>query len=200
MGSLRKKGNTASLLEPFMNELSACGVEYVLVWLYEKNILPCVGCRACQGAWSEFGCQYEDDVQEIFDTILTSDIIVLATPIYSWYCTPPMKALLDRLVYGMNKYYGDEKGPSLWAGKQLALITTCGYRPEKGADLFEIGMQRYCKHSQLSYLGMLCERDSGHKHTFMDHEKECRAGAFARKLYETSGECFKTLKCDELKT
>jgi len=28
-----------------------------------------------------------------------------------------MKALLDRLVYGMNKYYGDKKGPALWAGK-----------------------------------------------------------------------------------
>ena len=28
-----------------------------------------------------------------------------------------MKALLDRLVYGMDKYYGAEKGPALWAGK-----------------------------------------------------------------------------------
>ena len=24
-------------------------------------------------------------------------------------------ALLDRLVYGRNKFYGEEKGPSLWA-------------------------------------------------------------------------------------
>jgi len=34
------------------------------------------------------------------------DLLVLASPIYSWYCSPPMKAVLDRLVYGMNKYYG----------------------------------------------------------------------------------------------
>ena len=50
----------------------------------------------------------------------------MATPIYSWYCTPPMKALLDRMVYGMNKYYGEEKGPSLWKGKALALLELMG--------------------------------------------------------------------------
>ncbi|SBV99944.1 hypothetical protein KL86DPRO_11696 [uncultured delta proteobacterium] len=76
---------------------------------------------------------------------------MMATPIYSWFCTPPLKSLLDRLVYGMNKYYGEKKGPALWAGKEAAIITTCGYRPEHGADLFEEGMKRYCKHSQLLY-------------------------------------------------
>lgn len=185
MGSPRKKGNTASLLNPFVEELSVCGVKSDLVWLYDKEILPCIACRVCQKDWSKFGCQYSDDVQEIFDTILASNMIVLASPIYSWYCTPPMKALLDRLVYGMNKYYGNEKGPSLWAGKQLALITTCGYRPEKGTDLFETGIERYCKHSQMDYLGMLSERDLGYNHVFMDHEKESHAKAFAQKLYKT---------------
>ncbi len=44
----------------------------------------------------------------IFDKVRAT-LIVLATPIYSWYCTPPMKALLDRLVYGMDKYYGAQR-------------------------------------------------------------------------------------------
>jgi len=104
----------------------------------------------------------------------------LATPIYSWYCTPPMKSLLDRLVYGMNKYYGEEKGPALWAGKKLVLITSCGYKPEKGADLWVEGMKRYCKHSQLVYAGMLVERDLGHKSIFTFDENSARA--IARKL------------------
>jgi multimeric flavodoxin WrbA len=124
-------------------------------------------------------------VQSIFDQILASDLIVLATPIYSWYCTPPMKALLDRLVYGMNKYYGDKKGPALWAGKKLALLTTCGYRPEKGADLFQIGMERYGRHSQLNYMGMLAERDLGYQAVFMDEEKADHAREYARKLCGT---------------
>lgn len=99
------------------------------------------------------------------------DLLVLATPIYFWYCTPPMKAVLDRLVYSMNKYYGEKKGPALWAGKQVALLTTCGYPPEKGADLWEAGVIRYCRHSKLNYIGMLADQDLGYTSVFMDEEK-----------------------------
>ena len=180
MGSPKRAGNTAALLKPFMEELSKLGNEHELIWLYEKEILACLGCRKCQEDWAKFGCPQKDDLQEIFDKILEYDVIVLATPIYSWYCTPPMKAMMDRLVYGMNKYYGDEKGPALWAGKNLILITTCGYRPEKGSDLFETGVVRYCKHSQLNFIGHICERHLGYENEFMDSEKEKRVREFAQ--------------------
>ena len=185
MGSPRKEGNTAALLTPFGEELQSAGAETEVHWLYDLDIRPCMACRACQKDWTVFGCAQKDDVQMLFDRILASDLIVLATPIYSWYCTPPMKALLDRLVYGMNKFYGEEKGPSLWAGKPLALLTTCGYRPEKGVDLFEEGLRRYCKHSGLQYLGSHAERHLGYGTVFMDQEKDERTRAFARNLLET---------------
>ena len=121
----------------------------------------------------------------LFDAILRCDLLVLSTPVYSWYCTPPMKAVLDRMVYGMNKYYGAEKGPALWTGKPVALITTCGYPVEKGADLLEEGIRRYCKHSQLRYLGMLAERHMGYQTVFMNAEKERRAVQFARRIMES---------------
>ena len=121
---------------------------------------------------------------EIFQAVLACDLLVLATPIYSWYCTPPLKAVLDRLVYGMNKYYGAQKGPALWAGKAIALIATCGYPPEKGADLWAEGMRRYCRHSQLRYLGMLAERHLGYDTVFMDTAKAGRAAAFAAALQQ----------------
>lgn len=126
MGSPRKNGNTAALLEPFCQELTRLGAEVRTVRLYERDIQPCTACRACQQDWTAFGCSRRDDGQALFDLVLESGLIVLATPIYSWYCTPPMKALLDRLVYGMNKFYGEERGPSLWQGKALALVMTCG--------------------------------------------------------------------------
>lgn len=182
MGSPRKKGNTAALLAPFREELEAAGLETETVWLYDRDIRPCTACRRCQEDWTVFGCPQTDGVSEIFDQILESGLLVLATPIYSWYCTPPMKALLDRLVYGMNKFYCKEKGPSLWAGKAVALLTTCGYRPEKGTDLWEEGMRRYCKHSGLRYLGGHAERHLGYDTVFMDREKEARTRAFAREL------------------
>jgi multimeric flavodoxin WrbA len=187
MGSPRKKGNTGALLEPFMEELDRARCEHSFFRLYDLKIAPCTACRNCQRDWSIFGCRFEDDLQEIFEAVLSSDLTLLATPVYSFFCTAPMKAALDRLVYGMNKYYGEEKGPALWAGKNIASIVTCGYRPEKGADLFEEGIRRYCKHSQLHYLGMLAERHLGYKSVFMDEGKEERARLFARKLLASAG-------------
>lgn len=182
MGSPRKKGNTSSLLVPFIDELKKSGAEVSTIWLYDKKIRPCLACRYCQDEWDKFGCVQKDDMQEIFDEVISSDFIILATPIYSWYCTAPMKLLLDRLVYGMNKYYGKEKGPSLWAGKRCSIIATCGYKPEKGADLFEQGIIRYCKHSLLKYSGMLAVRDKGYNYEFMDDEKDKMARDFAAQL------------------
>lgn len=182
MGSPRSKGNTESLVKPFVKELEQLGHEWLQINLREKKIHGCIACRHCQKNWETFGCIHQDDVQEIFDAILDCDVIVLATPIYSWYCTAPMKALLDRLVYGMNKFYGESKGPSLWSGKQVLLITTCGYRPEKGADLWEEGMKRYCKHSELHYLGMWSERHLGYESSFMDDPKAERGREWARRL------------------
>jgi hypothetical protein len=80
----------------------------------------------------------------------------------------------------MCKYYGETKGPALWKGKPMALVTTCGYPPEKGADLWQTGMERYCKHCQLSFLGQLAARHVSYEIPFMDEETAERARAFAR--------------------
>ncbi len=180
--SPRNNGNTSSILLPFLTEMEKAGNTCEVISLYAKEIEPCRACRTCQREKKGFGCKISDDMQEIFDSVFKNDLLILATPIYSFYCTPPMKATLDRLVYGMNKFYGEEKGEALWEGKKLAIITSCGYRPEKGADLFEEGIKRYCKHSKLVYLGMLAERDLGYNTEFMTPEKRENAIAFAKKL------------------
>ena len=185
MGSPRKSGNTAALTKPFLEELTLHHFRGETIWLYDKRIFPCTACRTCQKDWTIFGCPLNDDAGEIFNKILVSDLIVLATPVYSWYCTPPMKALMDRFIYGMNKYYGDTKGPSLWTGGRIALLVTCGYRPEKGADLLEEGIKRYCKHSQLNYLGMLAERDLGYHSVFWSEEKERHSRLFAQEILKS---------------
>ncbi len=183
MGSPRRSGNTAALLEPFCETLRGGGAEVETVFLHDLNIRPCVACRTCQQDWTRFGCPQWDDVEGLFPKLLAADLIVLATPIYSWYCTPPMKALLDRMMYGMNKFYGESRGPSLWSGKAVALLISCGYRPEKGCDLFEEGMRRYCKHSGLRFLGSHAERHLGYDAgPFMDEEKVRRVRAFAETL------------------
>lgn len=180
MGSPRLKGNTAELLKPFLEELKNSAVDVSYIPLAEKSILPCKGCYACQNVNDKYGCIQHDDVLEIMEEIISADCIVLATPIYSWYCTAPMKALLDR-HFGLNKFYGSEKS-SLWEGKKLAIITTHGYDAEYGTGPFETGIKRLCEHSKLNYMGMYSVRDEDNIASFQTKEAISGAREFARKL------------------
>ena len=181
-GSPRPHGNTNALTDIAVSTFRETGLEVREFDLYRMNIRPCLACRQCQQDWTAVTCAQQDDFAKLAAAVMDSDLLLLATPIYSWYCTPPMKAMLDRMVYAFNMYYGDQRGPSLWAGKKVGLITTCGYPPEKGSDLFEEGIKRYCKHSQLQYLGMLCERHLGYSTQSLDDDKISRAREFAEQL------------------
>lgn len=182
MGSPNREGNTAALLKPFQEELTTLGVQWEIAWLYEQDILPCLGCKACQDVMDEFGCVRRDDVPRLYRSILDSDLILFATPIYAWYCTAPMKAAMDRLIYAGCKYYGAQRGGSTLTGKRVATITTCGYRPDKGADVWEEGLKRWCKHCGADYLGMFCHRDLGRKDEFMNPQTDAEVRGFARDL------------------
>lgn len=169
-------------MTPVLEAWRQAGHEAEVYVLYDLRIEGCRACRCCQTDWEHPACVIVDDMQPIFRSILESDVVLLATPIYSWYCTAPVKAALDRLVYAMDKYYGQRKGPSLLAGKAMAAVLTCGYRPERGADLFTEGMRRWCRHTAMTWLGALEERHMGYGTVFMDGEKAAHAAAFAGEL------------------
>ena len=95
MGSPRLRCNTAALCKPFVDELQNGGAKIRSIALAEKRISPCRGCYACQNV-DGYGCVQLDDMQEIVDELASADCVVLATPIYSWYCPAEMKAMLDR--------------------------------------------------------------------------------------------------------
>ena len=182
MGSPRLDGNTAELLKPVISELESSGSEVEYITLSDKNIAPCKGCYSCQHVDGRYGCVQQDDVERIMETIIRSDCIVLATPIYTWYCTAPMKALLDR-HYGLNKFYGRAKG-SLWKGKKVAIIATHGYDALYAAEPFETGIKRLCEHSNLDYIGMYSVRHVGGKSTFRTEPAVSGAKDFAKRLLE----------------
>jgi len=178
MGSPRLQGNTAELCKPFMEELKASGAPVLYVTLADREIKPCKGCYACQEVAGEYGCCQHDQMP--VEEILWADVIVLATPIYAWYCAAPMKNVLDR-HYGFNKYYGSAEG-SLWAGKQVAILATHGYDGAYATDPFEMGVQRLCIHSNLEYVGMYDVQDEDDLASFQTEEAVAGAKAFARKV------------------
>jgi Multimeric flavodoxin WrbA len=180
MGSPRLNGNTAELVKPFIEELEVNGVQAVYITLADKSISPCRSCYVCQDVSGEYGCVQADDMQNIVSEIVKSDCFILATPIYTWYCSAEMKIVLDRF-FGMNKYYRSGKG-SLWKGKKCAIIATHGYDVQYAAEPLVTGIRHLCEHSSMDYLGMYSVRDIDDKASFQTPEAMDGAREFARVL------------------
>ncbi|MDO5845482.1 MAG: flavodoxin family protein [Methanocorpusculum sp.] len=100
-GSPRKNGNTETVLDAFLRGAASAGAEIKKVRLVELDFKRCRGCNACH---KKGVCVISDELTPLFDEILQSDILVLASPIYSMTVTAEMKAFIDR-------------GQFLWAQK-----------------------------------------------------------------------------------
>lgn len=177
LGSVRSNSNTEIVVDQFIKEINKQSIETQKIIIKDLKIEHCNACWTCQDVFERPGCPKNDDMDKIYSSIQNADCIIFASPIYSWYCTPPMKAVMDRLVYGMNKYYGKTEGPCLWEGKLLGLITTCGYDIEEGAGIYEEGLKLYSKHSRLEYIGKLAIQDIEGKDHFKSvdtYKKICK--------------------------
>lgn len=179
-GSPRPHGNTAELAKPFVEELTSADAS-IRVWnLIEQNVASCKGCYHCQNVNGEYGCFQQDDMHQIAQSIIESDLIVLATPIYTWFCTTELKAVLDRF-YGLTKFYGSAKG-NFMKGKRVAILATHGYDASYAADPFVIGIQRMCEHYRMRYDGMYSVRDTDNLASFQTKQAISGARDFARYL------------------
>ena len=182
-GSPRKNGNTEALVKPFIAELERLGAEVDYIYLPEKSIAPCKACYACMNKSGEYGCAQRDDMDDIAAKIIAADCLVLATPIYNWSCTAPMKAMIDR-TYALNKFYGSIAREALLGGKGCAIITSHGYDADYAASPFETGISRWCKHSEMNYLGMYSVRDEDDLASFTTDEAQNGAKEFAGYLFD----------------
>ena len=179
-GSPRLHGNTAELAKPFVEELSLGGATFSNHIIAQMNVASCKGCYHCQDISGEYGCYQKDDMHTIASSIIKSDLIVLVTPIYTWFCTTELKAVLDRF-YGLAKYYRSAEG-NLVEGKRIAILATHGYDAAYAADPFVIGIQRMCEHYRMQYDGMYSVRDVDDIASFQTKPAINGAKEFARYL------------------
>lgn len=180
MATPRKNGSTATLAKHFAAELEASGAQVEFFDLCKQKIEPCVGCDYCQSAGAEYACSRNDPMGEILDAVFASDCFVYVTPIYSWFCTPELKAFMDRL-YGTFRFAPGSAVPSLWSGQRLALITTCGGSTERNTDLLDESVRRGA--GGMEYVGMLALQSG-----FSPEEGERKAREFAQKVLSSCRE------------
>ncbi|HQO39877.1 MAG TPA: flavodoxin family protein [Spirochaetota bacterium] len=146
LGSPKKKGNTAALLDSVLKGLhESAVVESEYFFLHDMKIAPCNGCDACKKANST-GCVIRDDMDLIYAALRKADIIILATPIYWWSVTAQMKLMIDR-IYGMDFKCGRKK---------IALLMTYGGElPNSGPETLEKLFVEICDYLKMEAAGTL---------------------------------------------
>lgn len=97
-GSPKKdKSDTMHLTRSFltgMNDIRENDVHIIDV--IDKRIEYCTGCFECMKNGGK--CIHQDDMQDILNEILQSDILVFSFPLYCYGMPAPLKALMDRTL------------------------------------------------------------------------------------------------------
>lgn len=122
LGSPHKAGSTASMLNCAVLAAERAGWKVDTVFLYEKNIGLCKGCRACMNTGI---CVCRDDLQEIAQKLKECDGVVLSAPTY-WANVPgAVKNLFDRLLGVAMEDTMRFPKPRLSKSQQYLLLTAC---------------------------------------------------------------------------
>ena len=177
-GSPLLQGNTSTLLAPVRETFEKAGHTVEEDFLYHLSLSGCLDCRACQKVSDRPGCAVKDDGIAALNKMIWADLILIASPLFTFGFTAPVKALLDR-SFSMAKYYGDLPPHHLLAGKAMALVTTYGYPDEEALPLLEVPLQMMCQLAHMRYLGALVVRDINGLCDFTTPQADKKARLFA---------------------
>lgn len=109
-GSPRREGNTALLLQEAVRGAREAGAEVEEVVLRDLKMSPCLEIYGCKNSGR---CAIQDDFQKVYESLLTSQAVMLASPIFFYSVSAHTKILMDRCQ-------------SLWVRKHWLKETSSG--------------------------------------------------------------------------
>ena len=95
-GSPRKGGNSDILCDEFARGAQEAGNEVEKIRVASKKIHPCSACYYCRDHGG--ACVHKDDMAEVLQKMIDSDVLVLATPVYFYSMDGQLKTLIDRTL------------------------------------------------------------------------------------------------------
>lgn len=96
IGSPRKNGNTAAMVNAVCKGATLAGHETKIIYLIDQSIQGCIACDACKTGSVKY-CAINDDMQQLYRSIIEADCLVIGSPIYMGQITGLMKNFFDRL-------------------------------------------------------------------------------------------------------
>ena len=93
----RDASDTLQITRAFLAGMGEAGPQEIrLIHVIDRRIEYCTGCFACMHNGGV--CVYEDDMQDILESILGSELVLFSFPLYCYGMPAPLKALTDRLL------------------------------------------------------------------------------------------------------
>lgn len=132
-GSPRKGGNSDLLCDEFVKGAKESGNEVEKIFIRNKKIGYCNACYYCKNSGGK--CAIKDDMSEILDKIQSSDVIVMASPVYFYSIDAQMKALIDRCVARWTEIENKEFYYIMTAAEESDTVMDCTLECFRGLAL-----------------------------------------------------------------
>jgi multimeric flavodoxin WrbA len=157
----KDKGNTALILNPFLEGMKEAGADVELFYTKDLNINPCQGKFTC---WLKTPgqCFQKDDMQMLYPKML-ADVIVYASPVYVDGINGPMKNLIDRCIPMAEPFIELRDGhcrhplrdKTVTKPGKVVLVSTCGFWEMDNFDPAIFHMKAACKNMNRTFAGAL---------------------------------------------
>lgn len=160
------KGNTALILDPFLDGMEEAGADVELLYTRKLEINPCHGQFRC---WTETPgkCWWGDDMDTIYPKLREADVWVFSTPVYVDGVSGPMKNLMDRLIPLVKPFFelrdGHCRHPLREKAKRgkVVLVSSCGFWEMDNFDPLLVHMKAFCRNSAREFAGALLRPHGG---------------------------------------
>jgi len=156
----RGKGNTALILDPFLEGLRDAGADVELLYTGDLDIRPCLGCFGC---WIKTPgkCVQDDDMAELLSRLRQAEIWVLATPLYFDGPSGPLKNVMDRMTSFLRLPAEVRNGRSRHVvedsvrGGKVVLVSNCGLWEMRNFEPLVAQVKGFSRHVDREFVGAL---------------------------------------------
>ncbi len=132
----REASDTLHITRAFLDGMKdARAQEIRMIHVIDRHIEYCTGCFACMRNGGS--CIHNDDMRQILNEILESDLLLLSFPLYCYGMPAPLKALMDRTLplSGMAMKKVGERyehvGQADFSRLRYLMICGCGFPNSK---------------------------------------------------------------------
>lgn len=141
-GSPNAKGTCSRIIESLQSRIDPDN--HVTAFnLNTMNIHGCQECFACRNAKSDT-CFYKDDVSAALEKVKTTDVLILASPIFYGDVTAQAKCFIDRTwaYFGRN----GQTATHLKQNRKIVFLLSFGYTD---TDHYDAILQKYAMYFKL---------------------------------------------------